>query len=643
MVKEKLVFMGDFETTVYKGQEFTEVWASALVPLYTEEVSLFHSIEDTWQYLKDLQQSAVVYYHNLKFDGTFWLDFFMRKTKLKQDIYADEAGERFWIDDRKMPVNSYKYSISDMGQWYYILIRLHNRTIEIRDSLKLLPFSVKRIGQSFKTKHKKLDIEYTGFRYSGCDITPEEQEYIKNDVLVVKEALEIMFDQGHDDLTIGSCCLSEFKKTQEKCLYHTFFPNLYTVQLDKRSYGAASAGEYIHNSYRGGWCYLVKGKENKVFKNGTTADVNSLYPSMMHSMSGNKYPVSTPNFWKGPIPEKARGDNKFFFVRIRCRFKIKPGFLPFIQVKKNPIYRATEMLESSDYKDKHGHLYRWYKTKDGKIHDTYVTMTLTETDYELIKKHYDLIDEQILDGCWFYAETGLFDEYIDKYKKIKQESKGAVRELAKLFLNNLYGKMAASQESSFKYAVMTPAGQIEYRIQPAYDKKPGYIAIGSAITSYARRFTITAAQANYYGPDQPGFIYADTDSIHCDLPPEEIKEAPRHDTEFSHWKYESCWDQAFFVRQKTYIEHITHENLEPVEKPFYSVRCAGMPEKCKDLFIKSMTGQYDPEEYTVEERLFLETPRTIKDFTVGLAVPGKLLPKQIRGGTVLVETPYEIR
>ena len=90
-----------------------------------------------------------------------------------------------------MPNNSFKYSISDKGQWYNIIIKVNNHFIEIRDSLKLLPFSVKRIGQSFGTKHKKLDMEYTGFRYAGCNITEKEKEYIANDVLVVKEALEI--------------------------------------------------------------------------------------------------------------------------------------------------------------------------------------------------------------------------------------------------------------------------------------------------------------------------------------------------------------------------------------------------------------------------------------------------------------------
>ena len=40
-------FVGDFETTVYKVQTETEVWASALVELYTEDVKIFHSLYDT--------------------------------------------------------------------------------------------------------------------------------------------------------------------------------------------------------------------------------------------------------------------------------------------------------------------------------------------------------------------------------------------------------------------------------------------------------------------------------------------------------------------------------------------------------------------------------------------------------------------
>ena len=546
-----------------------------------------------------------------------------------------------------MKNKTFKYSISDKGLWYSIVIKVNNHFIELRDSLKLLPFSVKRIGESFGTKHKKLDMEYTGFRYAGCEITEEEQKYIANDVLVVKEALEIMFNEGHSKLTIGSCCLEEYKKIFGEDDYNLMFPSLTDYTIDDKIYKYNNADSYIRKSYKGGWCYIVKGKENQIKTNGTTADVNSLYPSMMSSESGNKYPVGKPTFWSGNfIPDKALKSNRYFFIRIKTRFYIKENKLPFIQIKGNYLYKGTEALESSDVYDKNtDKYYPVYKDLAGNIHDTRVELTLTMTDYYLMLEHYELVDFEILDGCYFFARCGLFDEYIEKYKKIKLESKGALRELAKLFLNNLYGKMASSTDSSFKVAFVKEDKSVGFISVKADDKQAGFIAVGSAITSYARNFTIRAAQQNYYGVNKRGFIYADTDSIHCDLKPTEIKGITVHDKNFCCWKLESCWDKGIFVRQKTYIEHVTHEDLQEIEHPFYNVKCAGMPQRCKDLFIKSMKGitKEEEQEYTEEQLEFLSTKRTLQDFKIGLIIPGKLMPKRIRGGVVLVDTTYEMR
>jgi hypothetical protein len=183
-----------------------------------------------------------------------------------------------------------------------------------------------------------------------------------------------------------------------------------------------------------------------------------------------------------------------------------------------------------------------------------------------------------------------------------------MRELAKLFLNNLYGKMASSTDSSFKVAILKEDKTVSFISVPANDKKAGYIAVGSAITSYARNFTIRAAQQNYYGVDKRGFIYADTDSIHCDLAPQDIKGITVHDKNFCCWKLESSWDVAIFTRQKTYIEHVIAENLKPIDEPYYNVKCAGMPDKCKQLFLKSMQGYVPKEsdEYDEDELEFLK-------------------------------------
>ena len=275
------------------------------------------------------------------------------------------------------------------------------------------------------------------------------------------------------------------------------------------------------------------------------------------------------------------------------------------------------------------------------------------TDYALIKEHYELVDFEILDGCYFHTQIGLFDMYIEKYKKIKLESTGARRELAKLFLNNLYGKLASSTNSSFKFAYLKDGEVVGFVEISEYEKKPGYIPIGSAITSYARNFTIRAAQKNFHGVDNRGFIYADTDSIHCDLEPEEIEGITVHPKDFCCWKLEACWDEAIFTRQKTYIERVVKEDLQPVKEPYYNIKCAGMPEKCKKLFEMSML-KLSKEEWertkgdewsklNDEERAFVTVPRGLSDFKIGLTVPSKLMPKRIAGGVLLAETTYEMR
>ena len=404
-VKKYRYFMCDFETTVYDGQVNTEVWASASVELFTDDVKIFHSIDEQFNYFVSLNSNIIAYYHNLKFDGSFWLSYLMLDKSFKQALnkIGDNENDVEWQKEKEMENKTFKFSVSDKGQWYAIIIKYKNHFIEIRDSLKLLPFSVKRIGQSFGTKHKKLEMEYTGFRYAGCSITQEEQKYIANDVLVVKEALEIMFNEGHDKLTIGSCCLEEYKNickhsTKNILDYDEMFPNIYDIPIDFNKYGYHNAGDYIRKSYRGGWCYLVKGKENKLKEDGTTADVNSLYPSMMSSESGNRYPVGKPYFWYGNIiPGEALKSDRYYFIKIKTRFYLKDGMLPFMQIKGNYLYKGTEALESTDvYNYNDGKYYAWYIDKSGNVHDTRVELVLTMTDYELLKEHYYQVQTVVL-------------------------------------------------------------------------------------------------------------------------------------------------------------------------------------------------------------------------------------------------------
>ena len=156
---------------------------------------------------------------------------------------------------------------------------------------------------------------------------------------------------------------------------------------------------------------------------------------------------------------------------------------------------------------------------------------------------------------------------------------------------------------------------------------------------------------NKQGQNVHGEVVADNSSIAMEKLREagvivtDIKEKQINERKKARGKKVKIEDVAIFARQKTYIEHVTHKDLQEIEKPYYNIKCAGMPQRCKNLFQLSMEG-YEPtedDEFSEEAREFLKTKRTMEDFKIGLCVPGKLMPKRIRGGTLLVETTYEMR
>lgn len=607
----------DFETTVWgldverkigKKQDCTEVWSAAFVKIFDEkeEVIILQSIESFLNYFLQSKENNILYFHNLSFDGSFIVDYLLRQQ------YQFTAKK-----DKEMRSGEFKTSISKMGQWYWIKVKKGHILIEIRDSLKLIPSSLKRIGKSFGTKHQKLDMEYEGYRYAGCEITEEEREYIRNDVLVLKEALEKMFQEGHNKLTIGSCCLSEFKALYPKKEFDRLFPDLREYPLDESYTGVWNQWEYIHKSYHGGWCYVNPIYAHRVVNEGEVYDVNSLYTSVMHSISGNSYPYGAGSYCTGkPMDSITKDKNKYYFIRVKCRFQLKPGMFPWLHIRGDSKYHSNENLCSSDLYW-NGKYYRYYYDEERNIQDTIREYTFTCKDWELFQKTYNIFDLEYLDYIWFWCISGLFDDYIDHYMEIKINKKGFERELAKLFLNNLYGKFAMSDDSSYKEPFLDEEGVVRFQLHEDHNKKVGYIAVGSAITSYAMNFTIEHAIANY-----ERFCYADTDSIHL-IGHEKPNKIVEHPTDMCAWKNELSFDIAYYERQKTYVERAIRKDGEQCE-PELIIKAAGMSKEAKQLFIE---GGYE-----------------ISDLTIGLELENSnLKAKRIRGGILLQKSPFKLR
>ena len=596
------VFACDTESSTDTGK----VWAVQCAPLDSpnDDVLIYNNFDELLNPIihheSKFDTNILFYFHNLKWDA--------------QHIIRWLFDHNYqWTFDQKLYPGEFNTLITDMGQFYTIRVRVGRNILEIRDSLKLLPFSLKKMAKDFKLKHQKLEMDYDKHNLDEC--TEQDLEYLKNDVLVLKDALNFMFDKNMTELTIGGCCMSEYKAMTQ--------PEQYWCDLLKfiEPNTGLDADEYVRNSYHGGYCIAWKTGR---FQAGQTYDVNSLYPSMMNS--DRLYPVGEPHFFTGDkIPHRA---NIVYIIRFKCDFELKPNKLPTLQIKHSLAFASNEWLRSN----------KVYGTLDGKPVDNHPDIYMTSVDFKLFKQNYNISNLEILDGCWFNTVCGtvLFGKYIEYWARIKQESTGALRQLAKLMLNNLYGKLATSRRSSYRQPYINDKNVLAYKIQVnKKDKKLTYIPQATFITSYAREFTIKTAQANI-----DRLCYIDTDSIHI-TGLEQPKGLVEHPTKFSCWKCESTWNDAIFVRQKTYCEHVIEEDHKSVE-PSWNIKACGLPERAKQLFL-AKCELIKLDDLTEEESLYVKTKSDISEFAVGLHIPfGKLVPKNTEQGVILEERGFTV-
>ena len=361
--------------------------------------------------------------------------------------------------------------------------------------------------------------------------------------------------------------------------------------------------------------------QEKEVENGVVLDVNSLYPSVMRSHD-NLLPYGEGIFFEGQYQQDIT--YPLYIQSFTCSFEIKKNMIPTIQLKDKHYRFAwlpNEYVESSN----------------GKI----INLVLTNIDLKLFLEHYDVYDVTYLNGWKFKGFTGIFDSYIDYWIAKKNEgtitgNKGQ-RTLAKLMLNSLYGKFATALSGKSQIPYVKEDGSIGYTISEEEDRNGLYIPMGAFITAYAREKTIRTSQAiktysiNKYGVDK--YCYSDTDSIHCLLDIEELKQfCEIDDVELGKWKHEASFSKAKFVRQKCYVEVIDDK---------IQVTCSGLPKKC--LYKKNKDDNKLYYQTYNNKLQKIEKSFDLKDFKVGLIVAGKLIFKHVKGGVILKETDFSIK
>lgn len=673
---ERKLYVADFETTVDEDptqQTETEVWSAAICPVIErpepEHVTVYNNIFEFITHLSLLEDESIVFFHNEKFDISFLLNE-LNKESFRPAMSLENPDKYAPDWQQNMTQYTYKACVSDMGQWYSVRIKFDDRVIEIRDSAKKIPSTLEEMGKSFKTKYQKLEMQYenseTVHHRAFGQITEEEMNYIINDVLVLSEAMYIIwYKYNMQGVTIGADCLKKFKELKGP-LYDIMFPEMHTFNLDEQGGPNMTAYDYCLKAYSGGWCWKNPTSDKKVYasditypehiqkefdkvakridklihvKNIVVVDVNSLYPSVMSSESKSYYPTGFPT-WHAGEPTKSDIRKTAVIRRFKCRFKLKKGYLPFIHIRNSKYYDSNECLTTSDIRGN-----RYFKPKFGEEVDTLREYTMCQPEFELFKEHYTLMNYEPIDFLTFEKEVGIFDDYIEKYKKMKidatETGDKAMRQIAKLFLNNLYGKLATSTNSSYKI-IRFEDDVMKFRTVLEHAKSPVYIPAGAYVTAWARCFTIRAGQKNYFEGQDKGVMYSDTDSLHIvDMNPDELKGIPFHKTDFCHWACEeSSCAFATYAKQKTYIEIATEEDFETVTKskkdntPWFNVimKAAGLGKEGKNMFL---------------DRMFLDRDDELKvyidDFRPGLQLErANLKAKQVKGGIVLVPSEFKL-
>lgn len=190
-------YTADFETCTWEINE-TWVWAWAICNIDTEKIDLGTDINDFMNYFMD-KGNPTVYLHNLKFDGEFIIYWLLTN------------GYTHITDKKDISDNTFTTLISDMGQFYTITVYYKKwnkryKKVTFIDSLKIIPLKVEEISKAFNLKESKLEIDYLAKREKGHKLTLEEQDYIKNDVLIVAKALKMMFAEKLEKMTIRIQC-----------------------------------------------------------------------------------------------------------------------------------------------------------------------------------------------------------------------------------------------------------------------------------------------------------------------------------------------------------------------------------------------------------------------------------------------------
>ena len=500
-----------------------------------ENFALFQNIEDFLLCCATMMVKKIFWY-NARFDFAIF-DYYFATNDWKCSDKIIEQYENY----RKLPDRTYQSLNGEFGQRYQMRIwksyknssyhiKVHNfKMIDIcnifagglRKNLEDWGIvdkqgkEVRKLHMDYVNASIENDIDYMIADTKGLHllaITIDEKikeisgfslfkgEYITAGGLAKKSILKFMY--GSDKL-----------KENLRC-FKIDFPM--TIELDKE------LREY--NLYQGGKCLVSPYYIGKIVKNIYKYDINSMYPSQMREML---YPLG----WGRHVKKFSDNPRKIYIVKINNIFgTLKENMIPIWYDTLTKDYKFSISEKESQY--------FWLE------------------EIKEIENYYDIIYdiEDIIEYDGYYSQG--IQDYVDTFYKIKKESKGAVRNGAKLFLNSAYGKFSERVDKVKCEYELSEDGYVHL---VKYDEELDEnslmsVIIGSRITALSRVRLMYYIRKICKGNPKKYFLYCDTDSVHalCDF-----KDTDNY--ALGKMKSEGIYEYGKYLAPKSYL---LYHNLE---------------------------------------------------------------------------------
>lgn len=187
----------DFETLSNSDASQVYLWGCLKESQFYYDVS----IESFFDFLnsKNVSSKDKIYFHNLSFDGSFILNHLSNLGYEYSDKVSAKTAKKFNIT---MDENSSIYSL---------IITLKNKTVQIYDSLKILPVSVKFLGNALNLQKLEIDHEKASIFESKESIDNKTLEYLKRDCEIIQRFVTKFSNNIELKTTIASSVYNDFK------------------------------------------------------------------------------------------------------------------------------------------------------------------------------------------------------------------------------------------------------------------------------------------------------------------------------------------------------------------------------------------------------------------------------------------------